>query len=55
MLGPPELALILAIGILLFGASKIPELAHSSGEAMAEFKRGRQTTEQELEDLRDQH
>jgi len=39
--GGPELLLVLLIGILLFGASKIPKLARSSGEAIGEFKKGR--------------
>jgi sec-independent protein translocase protein TatA len=46
--GGPELFIILAIAVLLFGANKLPELARSSGQAMGEFKRGRQELEAEL-------
>lgn len=46
--GGPELFIILAIAVLLFGANKLPELARSSGQAMGEFKRGRQELETEL-------
>lgn len=46
--GGPELFIILAIAVLLFGANKLPELARSSGQAMGEFKRGRQELESEL-------
>jgi sec-independent protein translocase protein TatA len=46
--GGPELLIILFIAILLFGANKLPELARSSGQAMGEFKRGRQELEDEL-------
>lgn len=44
----PELFIILAIVVLLFGANKLPDLARSSGQAMGEFKRGRQELESEL-------
>src|SRR4051812_43723080 len=37
-LGTPELLLILAIVVLLFGASKLPELARGSGRALRIFK-----------------
>jgi sec-independent protein translocase protein TatA len=37
-LGTPELLIILAVIILLFGASKLPELARGSGRALRIFK-----------------
>ena len=37
-LGTPELLLILAVIILLFGAAKLPELARGSGRALRIFK-----------------
>ena len=37
-LGTPEILLILAVVILLFGASKLPELARGSGRAVRIFK-----------------
>lgn len=46
--GGPELLIILAIAILLFGANKLPDLARSSGQAMGEFKKGRQEIETEI-------
>jgi sec-independent protein translocase protein TatA len=52
--GGPELLLVLLIGILLFGASKIPKLARSSGEAIGEFKKGRKELQQELEEMRNE-
>ncbi|QLG50535.1 twin-arginine translocase TatA/TatE family subunit [Natrinema halophilum] len=52
-MGPPELAIILIIAILLFGANKIPKLARSTGEAMGEFQKGREKVESELEEMRD--
>lgn len=52
-LGPVELGVIFLIAVLLFGANKIPQLARSTGEAMGEFKKGREEVEKELEDIRD--
>jgi len=46
--GGIELLTILAIAILLFGANKLPALARSSGEAIGEFKKGREQIEREL-------
>lgn len=37
-LGPTELLLILAVVVLLFGATKLPELARGSGRALRIFK-----------------
>jgi sec-independent protein translocase protein TatA len=37
-LGAPELLLILAVLVLLFGAAKLPELARGSGRALRIFK-----------------
>ncbi|MFB6169544.1 MAG: twin-arginine translocase TatA/TatE family subunit [Haloarculaceae archaeon] len=46
--GGPELLVILGIAILLFGADRLPKLARSSGQAMGEFKKGRQEIEDEI-------
>jgi sec-independent protein translocase protein TatA len=37
-LGPTELIIILGILVLLFGATKLPELARGSGRALRIFK-----------------
>ncbi len=37
-LGTPELLIIFAVVVLLFGASKLPELARGSGRALRIFK-----------------
>lgn len=52
-LGPVELGVIFLIAVLLFGANKIPQLARSTGEAMGEFKKGREQVERELEEIRE--
>ncbi len=51
--GGMELAVILLIAVLLFGANKIPKLARSTGEAMGEFKKGRQEVETELREMQE--
>ena len=40
----PELLIILLVLVLLFGANKIPKLARSTGQAIGEFRRGREET-----------
>lgn len=37
-LGAPELIIILVVVMLLFGASRLPKLARSLGEASKEFR-----------------
>jgi len=37
-LGAPELILILAIALVIFGPSKLPEIGRSLGKAINEFK-----------------
>ena len=39
-LGPGEMVLILLVVLLLFGASRLPKLARSMGQASKEFKTG---------------
>ncbi len=38
-IGMPELLIILAVALIVFGPKKLPELAKSLGRAMGEFKR----------------
>ena len=39
-LGAPELLIVLAVVVVLFGGAKIPKLARSLGQAQKEFKTG---------------
>ena len=39
-IGAPELLLVLAIVILIFGASRIPKLGRSMGQSIRGFKQG---------------
>jgi sec-independent protein translocase protein TatA len=40
MIGYQDLLILLGIGIFVFGAKKLPELARSLGQSMKEFKKG---------------
>jgi len=55
-IGTPEILLVLAIALLLFGPKKLPDLAKTLGRAVAEFKKAssdmRRTIEREVEDLK---
>ena len=50
-LGMPELIVILLIAILIFGASKIPEIARSLGKAGREFKKAGKDVADEVESV----
>jgi len=39
-LGTPQLLIILAIALLLFGGKKLPELSKSLGDSVKELRRG---------------
>jgi len=51
MPGPTELMLIFFIIVLLFGATKLPELARSMGKSMGEFKKAQKESDISLKDL----
>jgi sec-independent protein translocase protein TatA len=51
MLGSQEMILIFIVVILLFGATKLPELARSMGKSVGEFKRAQQESELEMKKL----
>jgi sec-independent protein translocase protein TatA len=39
-IGTPEILLIVAVVVLLFGATKLPQLARSLGASAKEFRKG---------------
>jgi len=45
----PELIIILAVLILLFGANRIPKVARAVGQSLSEFQRGREESTQDNE------
>jgi sec-independent protein translocase protein TatA len=46
-LSPGELLIIVGVIVLLFGASKIPQLMRSMGQGLSEFKKGVKEGEKE--------
>ncbi|MFN3384263.1 MAG: twin-arginine translocase TatA/TatE family subunit [Archaeoglobaceae archaeon] len=50
-IGTQELIWIAVIVLILFGASKIPEVARSLGRSVAEFKKAQREAEIELREL----
>jgi sec-independent protein translocase protein TatA len=49
MLGWPEIVLILVILLLIFGPSKMPEMARTLGEAFREFKKASEDLQKTVE------
>jgi len=49
-LGLPELLLILAIALLVFGPKKLPEVGRSLGRAMREFKKSTEEIKDKFEE-----
>lgn len=49
-IGAPELILILAIALVIFGPSKLPEIGRSLGKALGEFKSQANKVTEELKD-----
>ncbi len=52
MLGWPEILLILMVMLLVFGPSKLPEMAKSLGQAFKEFQSATSTIEKEAKGLK---
>lgn len=52
--GAPELVIILAIVLLLFGGKKLPELSKSVGESMKELRKGLASTEDLKKEVKSQ-
>ncbi len=48
-IGTSEILLILAVGLVFFGAKQIPEIARSCGRALNSFKAGMKDKPEELE------
>lgn len=48
-LGAPELIIILALALLLFGGKKLPELSRSLGTSMRELRKGLNDSDEKSE------
>ena len=55
VLGPELIILVVVIGILIFGAKKIPDLAKTFGRAKGEFEKGKIEGEKELKDFKEKN
>ncbi|MDY2942957.1 MAG: twin-arginine translocase TatA/TatE family subunit [Paludibacteraceae bacterium] len=55
MIGTPEIILIAAIVLLLFGGKKIPELMRGLGKGVRSFKEGINDIQQEIEKTDEKH
>jgi len=54
MLGGMELViLVVVIGVLIFGAAKIPKLAMTFGKAKSEYRKGEIEGDNELKDFKE--
>jgi sec-independent protein translocase protein TatA len=51
MIGTQELVMIFGVVLLLFGASKLPELARSMGSSVGEFKKAQKESELNLKEF----
>ena len=44
---------VVIVGVIIFGAKKIPELARTFGKAKGEYEKGRIEAEKELKEFKD--
>jgi sec-independent protein translocase protein TatA len=55
MLGSTEIiVLVVVIGVLIFGAKKIPELANTFGKAKGEFEKGKIEADKDLKEFKEE-
>ncbi|HSG83659.1 MAG: twin-arginine translocase TatA/TatE family subunit [Nitrosopumilus sp.] len=55
MLGTTEIIiLVVVIGVLIFGAKKIPELAKTFGKAKGEFEKGKIEADKDLKEFKEE-
>ena len=55
MLGSTEIiVLVVVIGVLIFGAKKIPELAKTFGKAKGEFEKGKIEADKDLKEFKEE-
>jgi len=52
-LGPTELLIIAAVVFLLFGATRLPQLAKSLGQSKRAFKEGLEDAEKEAQEAKE--
>jgi len=52
--GGEIIIIVIVIGVLIFGAKKIPQLAKTFGKAKGEFEKGKIEADKELKDFKDE-
>lgn len=53
-IGMPEVILILAVFLLLFGSTKLPEVGEAIGKAIRQFKKGLKESDNDNPSVSDQ-
>ena len=51
--GPELIILVVLVGVLIFGAKKIPELAKTFGRSKGEFEKGKMEADKELKEFKE--
>ena len=54
VMGPEIIILVIVVGVLIFGAAKIPKLAKTFGKAKGEFEKGKIAGDKELKEFKDE-
>jgi len=47
--------ILVIVGVLIFGAKKIPELAKTLGRAKGDYEKGRIESEKDLKEFKEKH
>ncbi|MDR2869069.1 MAG: twin-arginine translocase TatA/TatE family subunit [Deferribacteraceae bacterium] len=51
MIGTQQIMIILLVVVLLFGASKLPQIGEGMGKAIRNFKKGMKDIDTDVEDI----
>ena len=54
-MGAEWIWILIIIGVLIFGAKKIPELARTLGKAKGDYEKGRIESEKDLKEFKEKH
>ena len=53
--GPEWIWIAIIIGVLIFGAKKIPELARTLGKAKGDYEKGKIESEKDLKEFKEKY
>ena len=51
MIGSQQIMIILLVAVLIFGASKLPQIGEGMGKAIRNFKKGMKDLDTDVEDI----